>query len=460
MVRKAEMVRRIRLGFKKPTDYKGGSHAVYTTYGHFPERGGAMRTLVLGAGVVGVTTAYYLAKAGHQVVVIDRQPGAGLETSFANGGQISASHADPWAGPGTPLKALKWLGREDAPLIVRARFDPALWGWLLRFLGNCTAARNRINTERILRLAVYARDCLAELRADTGITYEEAQRGILHVYSDPREFEQAIPKAKVMSEFGCIREVLDVDGCVAREPALAESRDKLVGGTFSPDDESGDAHLFTVRLAEICTGMGVQFRYGTQIRRFMAGGDRIMSVATDGGSLTCEDYDMFVLALGSYTPLLLKPLGLKLPVYPAKGYSVTIPTGGSDGAPRVAIIDDERKIVYSRLGDRLRVAGTAELTGYDTDLRDERVGSILSAAMDLFPRCGDASKAEFWAGLRPTTPDSVPVVGRTPFKNLVLNTGHGTLGWTMCAGSGRVVADVISGRDPDIDLDGLGIERF
>ncbi len=419
-----------------------------------------MRTLVLGAGVVGVTTAYYLAKAGHQVVVTDRQPGAGLETSFANGGQISASHADPWAGPATPLKALKWLGREDAPLIIRPRFDPALFTWLLRFLGNCTASRNRLNTERVLRLAVYARECLAGLRAETGIEYDQAERGILHVYSDPREFEQAIPKAKLMSEFGCIREVLDVDGCVAREPALAESRDMLVGGTYSPDDESGDAHVFTDKLAKICTGMGVQFRYRNQVTRLIAGGDGIMGVATTGGTLTSEDYDNFVIALGSYTPLLLRPLGIRLPVYPAKGYSVTIPTGGSEGAPKVALIDDERKIVYSRLGDRLRVAGTAELAGYDTSMRDERAHSILNAAMDLFPHCGDASKAEFWAGLRPTTPDSVPVIGRTKYRNLFLNTGHGTLGWTMCAGSGRVVADIVAGRPPEIDLDGLGLDRF
>jgi len=419
-----------------------------------------MRTLVLGAGVVGVSTAYYLAKAGHEVVVVDRQPGAGLETSFANGGQISACHADPWAGPATPMKALKWLGHEDAPLIVRARIDPVLWGWLLRFLANCTASRSRINTERILRMALYARTCLGELRKETGIEYDHAERGILHVYSDPREFEQVIPKAKLMTEIGCERQVLDVDGCVACEPALAESRDLLVGGTYSPGDESGDAHLYTQRLAEICAGMGVTFRYGMEIQRFIASGDRVVAAVTNGGTLSQEDYDMFVVALGSYTPLLLKKIGISLPVYPAKGYSVTVPTGGSAGAPKVALIDDERKIVYSRLGDRLRIAGTAELAGYDLDLREERSHSVLNAAVKLFPHCGDISKAEFWTGLRPTTPDSVPVVGKTPFRNMVLNTGHGTLGWTMSAGTGRVVADVVGGREPDIDLNGLGLDRF
>lgn len=419
-----------------------------------------MRALVLGAGVIGVTTAYYLAKAGHQVVVVDRQNDAGLETSFANGGQISASHADPWAGPGTPLKALKWLGKEDAPLIVRARFDPTLWSWLLRFLRNCSGERSRVNTERILRVAVYARDCLAQLRADTGIEYDHASRGILHVYSDKKEFDLAVPKVGLMSELGCVREVLDVDGCIEREPALADSRGHLVGGTFSPDDESGDAYLFTARLADLCRQMGVQFRYRTNVLRFFAGEGRILGVVTEGGTLTSEDYDMFVLALGSFSPLLLKPLGIKLPVYPAKGYSVTIPVRENDVAPRVALIDDERKIVYSRLGDRLRVAGTAELAGYDSSLREKRARSILNAAMRLFPRCGDADAAEFWAGLRPTTPDSVPVIGPTRFGNLLLNTGHGTLGWTMCAGSGRVIADLVSGKKPEIDLEGLNVDRF
>jgi len=419
-----------------------------------------MRALVLGAGVIGVTTAYWLARAGHAVVVLDRQPGPGLETSFANGGQISASHADPWAGPATPLKALKWLGREDAPLIVRPRLDFAMFGWCLRFLGNCTAARNRVNTERILRVAVYSRRCLAEIRAATGIQYDQAERGILHVYSDPKEFKAAVPKAALMTQYGCTREVLDVEGCVAREPALAESRHRLVGGTYSPDDESGDAYKFTAGLADICKAMGVRFRYRTRVRRLIASGNHLIGVVTDGGTLNDDDYDLFVLAMGSDTPLLLRPLGVRLPVYPAKGYSVTLPTEGYGGAPRVAIIDDEHKIVYSRLGERLRVAGTAELAGYDTRVRERRSRAILKAAMALFPRCGDPARAEFWAGLRPTTPDSTPVIGRTRFDNVLINTGHGTLGWTMGAGSGRLIADLASGKIPDIDLDGLGIERF
>ncbi len=416
-----------------------------------------MKILVLGAGVVGVTSAYYLAKAGHDVTVIDRQPGPGLETSFANGGQISASHADPWAGPATPAKIVKWLGRADAPLLYRFRADLAQWAWGLRFLRNCTAGRSRINTERVLRVAVYSRDCLRALRAETGIAYDHLGKGILHVYSDPREFEQAVPKAAAMSELGCIRKVLTPQECVAIEPALAASRDELVGGTFSPDDESGDAHVFTGRVAELAGAAGVQFRYGVTVTGFATEGDRLTAVQAGSERLTA---DACVVALGSFTPLLVRRIGIRLPVYPAKGYSVTIPVDGHAGAPSVAIIDDQRKIVYSRLGQRLRVAGTAEIAGYDTTVREERTRPILNAAMRLFPDCGDPGKAEFWAGLRPTTPDSVPVIGPTRYRNLFLNTGHGTLGWTMACGSGRLIADLVSGRAPEISPEGLDVSRF
>lgn len=416
-----------------------------------------MKVLVLGAGVIGVSSAYYLARAGHEVTVIERQSGPGLETSFANGGQISASHADPWAGPATPAKILKWLGKPDAPLLYRFRFDPRQWTWGLRFLLSCTAARNRVNTERILRVAVYSREVLRELRAATGISYDHLTRGILHVYSDAREFEQAVPKAALMSDLGCTRKVMTPAECVAVEPALAGSRDTLVGGTFSPDDESGDAYAFTCRLAELAAASGVTFRYGSSIEGLETEGDRVVGVRTAEGRLTADSY---LSAIGSYNTLLMERIGIRLPVYPAKGYSVTIPVAGHGGAPSVAIIDDERKIVYSRLGDRLRVAGTAELTGYDTTLRDERVRPILNAAMRLFPDCGDAAKAEFWTGLRPTTPDSVPVIGPTRYRNLFLNTGHGTLGWTMACGSGRLIADIVSGRPPDISVEGLDVSRY
>lgn len=419
-----------------------------------------MKVLVLGAGVVGVATAYHLARDGHQVTVVDRQPGAGLETSFANGGQISASHADPWAGPKTPFKALKWLGREDAPLILRPRLDPALLEWLLRFLGNCTGAAAKRNTERMLRLALYSRERLGAIRAETGIEYDALSKGILHVYSDACEFADAAPKAELMTGLGCRRDVLDVAGCLAVEPALKDARHLLVGGIHSPDDESGDAHLYTKRLAEICVDLGVRFRFSVGVNRLISGSGRVMGVVTGGGTLGPDDFDSLVVALGSYTPLLLKPIGIRMPVYPAKGYSVTVPTGKTAAAPHVALIDDERKIVYSRLGDRLRIAGTAELGGYDTTLREARARSVLAAAMKLFPRCGDPARAEFWCGLRPSTPDGVPIIGRTKYENLFVNTGHGTLGWTMNAGSGRVVADLVGGKPPEIDVTGLGLDRY
>ena len=416
-----------------------------------------MHVIVLGAGVIGVATAWHLARGGARVTVIDRQPGPGLETSFANGGQISANHATPWATPGTPWKALRWLGRADAPLLVHARWDPALFAWLARFLANCTSARLRVNTERALRLALYSRQQLTAVRAETGIVYDRLGRGILHIFRNRRDYEEALPGAALMSRLGCTRTVVGADECVALEPALSAAGARLIGGIFSPDDESGDAHLFTRNLAAHCERSGVTFLYGTTIRGLRAKGERITAVETDAGAI---DGDGFVVALASYSPLMLHPLGIRLPVYPGKGYSATIPIGEHRGAPMVSLIDDEFKMVYSRLGQRLRVAGTAEFAGYDTSVTPARGGFLLRTAMALFPDCGDGAAAELWAGLRPSTPDGVPVIGRTPYRNLYLNTGHGTLGWTMAAGSGRIVADIVLGRAPEIVLDGLDLERF
>nr|CAX84011.1 D-amino acid dehydrogenase small subunit [uncultured bacterium] len=389
--------------------------------------------------------------------MVDRQPGPGLETSFANGGQVSANHATPWANPAAPLKILKWLGREDSPLLFRLRADPAQWAWGLRFLANCTAAKARINTEKALRLALYSRECLAGIRAETGIEYDRIGRGILHIYRDAREFETALPQAELMSELGCRREPLDVAGCLAIEPALSASKDSLKGGILSPDDESGDAHLFTRRLADICMAKGVSFRFDTPVQAIMAEGGNIAGIATAAGTLKADRY---VVALGSYGVLLLRPLGIRPAIHPVKGYSATIPIAGHGGAPTVSLIDDEYKMVYSRLGRKLRVAGTAEFAGFDASVTPSRAHPLLERAMALFPDCGDPEGTEFWAGLRPMTPDSVPVVGRTRFSNLFLNTGHGTLGWTMACGSGRAVADLATGGAPEVDLEGLGAERF
>jgi D-amino-acid dehydrogenase len=416
-----------------------------------------VRVLVLGAGVVGVTTAYYLVRAGHAVTIVDRQPGAGLETSFANGGQISANHATPWATPGTPWKALRWLGRSDAPLLFHLRADPALWAWTVRFLANCTHARMHRNLERALRVALYSRRQLAALCDATGIEYERKRCGILHFFRDRREFEAALPQVEPMNRIGCSRHVVGPDLCLEIEPALAGIGEQLVGGIFSPDDESGDALLFTRRLAEICRGEGATAEFEVGVRALVAGNGRIGGVETDRGRLVADAY---VVALGSYSPGLLKPLGIRLPVYPAKGYSVTLPVTKGKAAPMVALIDDEFKMVYSRLGKRLRVAGTAEFAGYDLTVDERRARSLLAKAAEIFGNGVDPARAEFWCGLRPSTPDGVPVMGATRYRNLFLNTGHGTLGWTMACGAGRLVADLVGGGVPEVPLEGLGIERF
>jgi D-amino-acid dehydrogenase len=415
------------------------------------------KVLVLGAGVIGVSSAYFLARAGHEVAVIDRQRGAGLETSYANGGHVSASHSMPWANPAVPLQVLKWLGRKDAPLVFHPNADPAMWAWGLRFLANCAPWRARANLRRILPLALHSRQVLKELTAETGLEYDQQSRGILHIFRDDRELSHGAELAAVMGEMGCELSVLDGAGCTALEPALAPAGDRIVGGIHSPGDISGDAYKFTARLAELSAEMGVQFRLDTPIRRISAMAGRVTGVMTTRGMFTADRY---VVALGSYSPLYLRPLGIKIPVYPAKGYSVTLPITNEAKAPTMAITDDTFKLVYSRLGDRLRVAGTAEFDRYNPDINPVRAAAVLKGAMALFPEAGEETEAEFWAGLRPLTPDGAPVIGATPISNLFLNTGHGTLGWTLGCGSGQVIADIIGGKAPEIDVEGLGMERF
>ncbi len=408
-----------------------------------------MRVVVLGAGLVGVTSAWYLAEAGHEVTVIDREPAAAQETSFANGGQISTSHAEPWANPGAPLKILRWLGREDSPLLWRLRADPAQWAWGLRFLRQCTAARARANIVAILALALDSRSRLKGLRRELDLHYDELERGILHVYTDQREFEAAIPQAALMRDFGCEREVKSAAECLAIEPTLAGSVLPIVGGTYTARDESGDACRFTQRLAERCVARGVQFRFGTAVERLESAGGRVSGVRLAGGERVVADN--YVVALGSYSPLLLRPLGIRIPVYPAKGYSITVPLGATSIAPSVSLTDDGAKLVFSRLGSRLRVAGTAEFTGYDTSINAARCAAIVRRTRLLFPQLGEAGDIDYWAGLRPATPGNVPVVGATSLANLFINTGHGTLGWTMACGSGALLSDLVTGRPPSVD---------
>jgi D-amino-acid dehydrogenase len=355
-------------------------------------------------------------------------------------------------------KILHWLGREDAPLLMRwRRWDPELWAWGLSFLANCTPGRAKLNTERALRLALYSRQSLRDLRDQTKIAYDQRTEGILHIYRDAREFAHASATAGMMLDHGLERLVKSPAECARIEPALANVAPELAGGIFTPGDESGDAHRFTQALAALAAARGARFRWNVAVRGLRRDGDRIGGLVTDSGTI---EADAYVLATGCVSPALVRPLGLRLPIVPAKGYSITVPVDTHLGAPSVSITDDEHKIVYSRLGERLRVAGTAEMTGFDLTLTPSRVAAITARAREMFPDGGDYSRAEPWTGLRPTTPDGVPLIGATPFRNLWLNTGHGTLGWTMACGSGRLLADLIAGRRPDIDPAGLGMERL
>ncbi|MBT4219711.1 MAG: D-amino acid dehydrogenase [Rhodospirillaceae bacterium] len=417
-------------------------------------------TLVLGAGVIGVTTAYYLARAGLDVTVVDRQDAPGMETSFANGGQIAASHAEPWATPSALGNIIKWLGRTDAPLKFRLKADPVLWNWCIRFLVNCTAGRVSQNIERTLRVALYSRASLIALRAEIGIEYDQRTDGVLHFYGQTKDYDRACKHAETMRGHGFEQQLLSGGECVSTEPALVHALDtgQLAGGILASDDESGDAHAFTKALAGHAADLGVKFRYGCDIERLLTSSGAVTGVELGDGEVLLADAT--VLALGSYSPLLLRPLGIHLPIYPAKGYSVTLPIIDANLAPKTSLTENERKLVYSRLGSRLRIAGTAEIAGYNTDIDTERTAIMLKAAAELLPGACDLTDPDPWAGLRAKTPDSVPVLGMTPIKSLYLNTGHGTLGWTMSCGSGRAIADLVSGRTPDIDLNGLAMDRF
>ena len=420
-----------------------------------------MQVVVLGAGVVGTASAWYLARAGHAVTVLDRQAGAALETSFANGGQISVSHAQPWANPTAPLKVLQWLGREDAPLLFRPRADLDQWLWGARFLMECLPGRTRRNTEAAFALASYSHDCLGELRRETGIHYDESERGILHIYTERELFEHAHSEVALLRARGLEVAIKSADECVAIEPALAHARAKLYGGAYAASDESGDAHLFTQRLAALARQQGVQFRFNVSVNRIELDAGRVSRVVIDDevGIEESVRADAFVVALGSYSRLVLRSIGISLPIYPVKGYSITIALEPGDEAPTVSLTDHERKIVISRLGDRLRVAGTAELAGYDTEINEMRCEVLVKRCFELFPKAGKPEAAQYWTGLRPATPSNLPIIGRTRFPNLYLNTGHGTLGWTMACGAGRALADIMCGKTPEPDFRFLGVER-
>ncbi len=415
-----------------------------------------MAVLVLGAGIVGTVTGYYLAQGGEAVTVVDRQPAAGLETSFANGGLVTPSMSDPWAAPGTPLGILRWLGNEDAPFLLRARALPGLMGWSLKFLSNCTERKWRETAEVLLRLTTYNRDLLDDLCAESGIEHDRSDNGTLKVFRDPVSMQAATKSAKLLGKFGLNFHLLDGDACRALEPALAGAGDRVAGGIHYPGDRSGDAHRFTQGIAGLAAKAGVSFAYGTDVLGLLVEGDRIAGVRTSDGVLTADTY---VLALACDSVRVGRSAGLKLPIYPAKGYSVTFSAQGQNDVPRIPVIDDGRKIAVTPLGNRIRVAGTVEFTGYDRSENRRRGNMLLTAMNEVYPGLKAPDDAEHWCGLRPMTPDDRPILGPTRYRNLVVNTGHGHLGWSLACATGRMVADHILGRPPEIDFAATRIDR-
>ncbi|WVN42578.1 D-amino acid dehydrogenase [beta proteobacterium MWH-UniP1] len=419
-----------------------------------------MRVIVLGSGVIGVTTAYYLARSGAQVTVVDQQEGAALDTSYANAGQVSPGYSTPWGAPGIPLKAIKWLFQRHAPLAIRLDGTLFQLRWLAAMLRNCSGERYTLNKERMLRLATYSRTCLQQLRAETGIQYEARTAGTLQLFRSTDQLDQAERDIRVLREYGIDFELLDATGVKRAEPALAQSQQKIAGGLRLPNDETGDCFMFTTALAAIAKGLGVDFRFGVAAQSFTFDANhRITGVTLNTPDKEVLKADRYVVALGSYSRNLLASTGIDLPVYPVKGYSLTIPIVNEALAPVSTVLDETYKIALTRFDQRIRVGGMAELTGFDRTLLPQRRATLEMVTKQLFPG-GDLSRAEFWTGLRPMTPDSTPIVGRTTHQNLFINTGHGTLGWTMACGSGKLLADMIIGRSPEISTDGLAVDRY
>jgi D-amino-acid dehydrogenase len=415
-----------------------------------------VKALVLGAGVIGTACAHYLARSGHQVTVIDRQPGAGLETSFGNAGGVCPGFAGPWAAPGVPLKALKWIARRDAPLKLGLKFDPHQWRWIVRFLGNCTAERFTRNKGRMQRIAHYGKECLVALRTETGIAYDYGTGGVLQVFRTEEEVAGGRRAAAVLAGFGVPHRLLVSEQVLELEPSLRHSAARFAGGLHLPGDETGDCYQFTTALAERLRAEGVAFVFDTAVRSLQLENNRVCAAITDKGEFQA---DIYVIALGSFAPMLLRPIGIDIPVYPVKGYAVTAEIVSDDFVPRSSVMDEHNKIMVTRLGRRIRAAGMAEVAGYDLTIRKEGLAAITQTLRELFP-CGlDHSTVTVWSGLRPMTPDGPPHLGRTRFENLYLNVGQGSNGWTQACGCGRIIADLVSGRTPEIALDGFEVER-
>ena len=416
-----------------------------------------MRVLVLGAGVVGVTTAYYLARQGYEVVVVDRQPNVAEETSFANAGQISPGYASPWAAPGIPLKAMKWLMQRHSPFSLRLTADPSQYRWMLQMLRNCSASRYAVNKERMVRMAEYSRDCFDALRTETGIKYEARQKGTTQLFRTQQQFENAAQDIAVLERSGVPYMLLESAEIASVEPALAAVADTLRGALHLPNDQTGDCNLFTHNLAGMAAALGVEFRFGCTVRHLHSSGDQITGVQIDD---QLETADYYVMAMGSYSTAMLAPLGIKIPVYPLKGYSLTVPITEANMAPQSTVLDETYKVAITRFDERIRIAGMAEVGGFNLDLNPRRRATLEYVTNLLYPHGGDLSQAEFWTGLRPATPDGTPIVGQTAYQNLFLNTGHGTLGWTMSCGSASYLADVIGQKTPQISGEGLDVFRY
>ncbi len=424
-----------------------------------------MKVIVLGSGVVGTAAAWFIRQEGHEVTVIERQPGPAQETSFANGSQISVSHSEPWANPSAPQKILKWLGKEDAPLLYRFRAEQLQWEWGARFLRQCTPSKTAYNTQQCLSLADFSLRTLRALREEIRIEYDYLTRGIMHFFTDPKEYEASKPGAQLMTSLGCPRNSITPEEVIRIEPALSSIKDKLVGGDYTPGDEHGDARMFTIGLAKHAADRGVNFRFSTTAIRFLTEGAGTTSSITgleiinSLGEYETLKADAYVVSLGSFSAPFLKPLGISLMIYPAKGYSATFPILNQEAAPSVSLIDAEHKLVFAKLGNRLRVGGTAEMNSYGRELNSARCETLTKRTQELFPEACDYSKPQYWSGLRPMTPSNIPYIGKTKYSNLFLNTGHGTLGWTMGCGSGRAIADIISGHHPEINFNFIGMGR-
>lgn len=415
-----------------------------------------MKVMVLGAGVIGTTCAWYLAKAGHEVVVVDRQPGPALETSFGNAGGVCPSFAGPWAAPGMPLKVARWLFASHAPLMLRPRLDRHQWSWLLSFVRNCTPERFADNKARMQRIAHYSKACLVALREETGIAYDNGSGGILQIFQTQEEIDGGARSAKVLTSFGVPYRIVNAAEASDIEPALATSRATIAGGLHLPVDETGDCHKFTKALAELAQQRGVTFMFDTTVERLVVNGGKLDGVVTNKGTLHA---DMTIVALASEAPFLLRPVGIDLPIYPVKGYAVTLPITAADSAPRSSVMDEHSKVMITRLGERIRAAGVAEVGGYDRTANAAQCRVVENVVRDLFPAASTEGCVETWAGLRPMTPDGPPYLGSTPIDGLMLSLGQGSNGWTQACGCGQIIADLVSGRAPAIDLTGLGYDR-